>query len=68
MTHILEAVDYLNSVTSDFKPEVGIILGTGLGGFVDNIDVVYSVDYCNIPNMPVSTVDIPTASPPIALK
>lgn len=57
MTHILEAVDYLNSVTSDFKPEVGIILGTGLGGFVDNIDVAYSVDYCNIPNMPVSTVE-----------
>lgn len=56
MEHILEAVNYINSVTSTFNPQVAIILGTGLGGFADNIDVAYSIPYGDIPNMPVSTV------------
>ena len=57
MIRISEAVNYLNSATSDFKPSVGIILGTGLGGFVDNIAVEYSIPYSEIPNMPLSTVE-----------
>lgn len=56
MEHILEAVNYINSVTSSFNPQVAIILGTGLGGFANNIDVAYSIPYGDIPNMPVSTV------------
>lgn len=56
MEHILEAVNYINSATSSFNPQVAIILGTGLGGFADNIDVAYSIPYGDIPNMPVSTV------------
>ena len=56
MEHILEAVNYINSVTSSFNPQVAIILGTGLGGFADNIDVAYSIPYGDIPNRPVSTV------------
>lgn len=56
MEHILEAVNYINSVTSSFNPQVAIILGTGLGGFADNVDVAYSIPYGDIPNMPVSTV------------
>jgi len=39
------------------KPEVGIILGSGLGGLVDKINVQYSLDYKDIPNFPVSTVE-----------
>lgn len=57
MTDILGAADYLRSVTSDFKPEVAIILGTGLGDFADNIEVHTSIEYKDIPNMPVSTVE-----------
>ncbi|MBQ6869560.1 MAG: purine-nucleoside phosphorylase, partial [Alistipes sp.] len=57
MMHISEAVSYINSVTSNYNPTVGIILGTGLGGFVDNIDIAYSIPYSDIPNMPVSTVE-----------
>lgn len=57
MMHISEAVSYINSVTSDYKPEVAIILGTGLGGFADNINIEYSIPYGDIPNMPVSTVE-----------
>ncbi len=39
------------------NPEVGIILGTGLGGLVDEIDIETSLPYEEIPNFPVSTVE-----------
>lgn len=40
-----------------FEPEAGIILGTGLGGLVKEINIRYELDYENIPNFPLSTVD-----------
>ena len=40
----------------DFTPEIGIVLGTGLGGLVDVIETVGTVKYEDIPNFPVSTV------------
>lgn len=40
-----------------FEPEVGIILGTGLGGLVNHIDIAHSLPYNEIPNFPVSTVE-----------
>lgn len=40
-----------------FSPEIGIILGTGLGGLAKEIDVHYSIAYEDIPNFPVSTVE-----------
>lgn len=43
--------------TNDFKPLVGIILGTGLGGLVKEITVEYVLPYHEIPNFPVSTVE-----------
>ena len=39
------------------KPETGIILGTGLGGLVNDIEIIDSIPYNEIPNFPVSTVD-----------
>ena len=57
MEHILKACDAIKNATNNFAPEVGIILGTGLGGFVDSIDVKYRLEYKDIPNMPVSTVE-----------
>ncbi len=41
----------------DFKPEVGIVLGSGLGGLGNNINVKKSFDYKDIPDFPVSTVE-----------
>ncbi len=41
----------------NFVPQVGIILGTGLGGLVDNMDIKYTLDYKDIPGFPVSTVE-----------
>jgi purine-nucleoside phosphorylase len=41
----------------DFLPEVGIILGTGLGGLVKEIEIIKAIPYETIPNFPVSTVE-----------
>jgi purine-nucleoside phosphorylase len=41
----------------DFKPEYGIILGTGLGGLVNEIEIKHVLDYSAIPNFPLSTVE-----------
>ncbi len=43
--------------TNNFRPEVGIILGTGLGGLVKEISAEYVLPYEEIPNFPVSTVE-----------
>ena len=36
-------------------PQVGIILGTGLGGLAEQIEIQASFDYESIPNFPCST-------------
>lgn len=39
------------------RPETGVVLGTGLGQFVDKIEVITSVDYKDIPHFPLATVE-----------
>ena len=39
------------------KPEIGIILGTGLGGLIKEIDIDNTVSYRDIPHFPESTVE-----------
>ncbi len=51
-----ETVRYIKDKV-DFEPEIGIVLGTGLGGLVDVIDKVGTVKYEDIPHFPVSTVE-----------
>ena len=45
---------FSKSENTDFTPEVGIILGTGLGGLIQKIDIKYTLAYEDIPNFPVS--------------
>ena len=52
---IQEAFSYIRNVT-DFKPRLALILGSGLGDFSKNINVVSSVLASEIPNYPVSSV------------
>lgn len=40
----------------DFTPSVAVVLGSGLGDFVDEVKVEYSIDYNEIVDFPVSTV------------
>jgi purine-nucleoside phosphorylase len=53
---IKETVSFLKERTS-FQPEVGIILGTGLGGMAREIEQHHVIEYENIPHFPVSTVE-----------
>lgn len=52
---IRETVDFIMD-TLDFQPEIGIVLGTGLGGLTKEIKEEGSLLYKDIPNFPVSTV------------
>lgn len=52
---VQETVEFLKKqgfINIDF----GIILGTGLGNFTDNIQIIKTIPYSEIPNFPVSTV------------
>ena len=51
-----ETESYLREFTS-MKPEVGIVLGTGLGGLAKEIDVETEIAYTDLPHFPVSTVE-----------
>lgn len=53
---IQDAVSFIRKHTSEEYP-VGIVLGTGLGGLVKEIEISCSLDYGDIPNFPVSTVE-----------
>ena len=54
--YIQEAVDHLIKKGFD-SPEIGIVLGTGLGKLVDVIDIIASASYNQIPNFPTATVE-----------
>ncbi len=53
---IKQTAEFLKETTAH-HPTVGIILGTGLGGLVNEIEVEHAIAYENIPNFPVSTVE-----------
>lgn len=53
---VAECITYIRKIT-DFKPEVGLVLGSGLGGYTRELDEIISViPYNRIPGFPVSTV------------
>ena len=56
LNKIKETTDFINQKV-DFKPDAGIILGTGLGGLVKEIETHATIPYEAIPNFPVSTVE-----------
>lgn len=58
MYHLIEdTVSFIRQRIGDFTPEFGIILGTGLGKLVNEIEVQHQLMYSNIPNFPISTVE-----------
>ena len=52
---IKETTDYIFAKTGA-KPDYGIVLGSGLGGLVNEIQIEHALEYTSIPNFPVSTV------------
>lgn len=55
MKQLNEAVKFLRKQYKQ-KPQAGIVLGSGLGNFISEIDVEKVISYDEIPNFPVSTV------------
>lgn len=53
---IKEAAKAIKDVLRE-KPNVGIVLGTGLGGLANKIEVHTKIEYRDIPHFPTSTVD-----------
>ena len=53
---INETLGVIKKVTDEDYP-VGIILGTGLGGLVDEIEIEHQIDYEDLPHFPLSTVE-----------
>jgi purine-nucleoside phosphorylase len=56
LEQIAEATRAIRARTT-VQPVVGIILGTGLGGLADRIEVECAIPYDEIPNFPLSTVE-----------
>ena len=53
---VQQTVEYIKNKTG-FTPEYGVILGSGLGSFTDDIKIEHTLPYNEIPNFPVSTVE-----------
>jgi len=56
LKYIEETVSYLRDKGFE-SPEIGIILGTGLGQLINEINIVKEVSYNHIPNFPTATVE-----------
>ncbi len=59
MEKLKETVRFLKD-KGIISPQIGIVLGTGLGKLIDEIDIEITIDYSDIPNFPVSTVEFHT--------
>ncbi|MCG8697593.1 MAG: purine-nucleoside phosphorylase [Bacteroidales bacterium] len=56
LKRIKKSVDYINS-KAPFAPAIGIILGSGLGKFIDEVEVISSLPYMEIPGFPQTSVE-----------
>ena len=59
MNEVYEKLNKCYSVVrakTDFQPQVALVLGSGLGSYADQIDVVATMDYTEIEGFPISTV------------
>ena len=55
-TRINEAVAYIRRQTT-FAPDMGLVLGSGLGGFADELDGAVVLPFSDIPGFPVPSVE-----------
>lgn len=56
MKYIKETTAYLKEKGFE-NPEIGIILGTGLGQLINHVDIINEVSYNHIPHFPTATVE-----------
>lgn len=56
MKQLLETKEYLTG-KGIINPEIGIVLGTGLSKILDEVEIISTIPYGDIPNFPTSTVE-----------
>lgn len=56
-SRIEEAANFIKSNINGFVPDYGIVLGTGLGSLINEVKILHTIDYQEIPHFPVSTVE-----------
>ena len=56
MSQVEDCVNIINQSAKNFKPQVGLILGSGLGQFCDNIETQASIDFNELPGFPITGV------------
>lgn len=56
MQYIEQTTSYLQQRGFE-NPEIGIILGTGLGKLLDEMEIIHEVSYNHIPHFPTATVE-----------
>ncbi len=57
LERIDETVSFIRGRIGGFEPQVGIVLGSGLGGLAEGVEQEFVVDYSDIEGFPVSTVE-----------
>lgn len=57
LEQINRAADYIRGRIGDRVPEMGLILGSGLGDLAEQVEDAVSVEFGDVPHFPVSTVE-----------
>ena len=52
-----QCADIIKKTRPDFHPKIGIILGSGLGGFTDQLTDISTINYQDLPGFPMPTVE-----------
>ncbi len=55
LTRVREALTYIHTLFPDFRPRIGLVLGTGLGALATEVEDAHVIPYAAIPHFPVST-------------
>jgi purine-nucleoside phosphorylase len=58
-----DAVSVIRARLPNAAPKLGLVLGSGLGGLVDEIDDAVRISYTDLPHFPDSTVSRPCCRP-----
>jgi purine-nucleoside phosphorylase len=54
---IKEAAEFIMGRLGEIKPEIGLVLGSGLGDLAHQVENAITIDYHEVPHFPVSTVE-----------
>lgn len=57
LNRIKNTIHSIRSIIGEFSPEVAIVIGSGLGRFTECVEVMYSIQYSDITDFPVSSVE-----------